>query len=311
MSKKKIKIDATGRRLGQQGTKAWKKIKQTNIESYEVWMQLAESFQSGRSWAMAEAKTNKPKGSGYNRQMGDWLYEFELTDVDPSDRARLLNYLEHRDEIEAYFTGIELDFKAYHPATLFKKWKAATQPKKPRQPKAETPAFETKPATAPKKWTADDIIDLVEELPVRSQEAVAVELKRIKPEIFETTVKPDASKNPLTGFDAGQIVDFILGLKVSTVKAILHDLVRETVKKPELEADPAPLKSKPVKSKPTGEKAAKSPFEAHCMSNEPGAFERKFAAEHEAKMKAKLKNPTLEWKDLGGTHEAEVKPGTK
>ena len=41
---KKIKIDAAGARLGRQGTKAWNKIKSTHVETYEVWMSLAESF---------------------------------------------------------------------------------------------------------------------------------------------------------------------------------------------------------------------------------------------------------------------------
>jgi hypothetical protein len=185
---KKIKISAAARRLGQQGTKAWKKIKQTHIETYEVWMQLAKSFQSGRTWAMAEAKTNNPKGAAYNQAMGDWLAEFELTDFDPSDRARLLNYLEHRDEIEAYFTAAKVDFKSYHPATLFKKWKRATAAPKP--PKAEGSELE----------------------PLES-------------------APTSASKNPLLDFNAGQIVDFILALKASTVKAIVHDLMRETTNK--------------------------------------------------------------------------------
>ena len=88
---------------------------------------------------MAEAQTNEPRGAAYNQAMGDWLAEYELTDFDASDRARLLNYLENREAIESHFAG-ELDFKAYHPATIFKKWRAATQPKKPRQPKSKSPS---------------------------------------------------------------------------------------------------------------------------------------------------------------------------
>jgi hypothetical protein len=54
------------------------------------------------------------------------------------------------------------------------------------------------------------------------------------------------SKNPLADFDAGQIVDFILGLKASTVRAIMHGLVKETsAPEPDGKANGSPKPPKP------------------------------------------------------------------
>jgi hypothetical protein len=50
-----------------------------------------------------------------------------------------------------------------------------------------------KPAGADVKWTYDSIVDLVERQPKKTQDAVAAELKRIKPELFKAGGKAAAA----------------------------------------------------------------------------------------------------------------------
>jgi hypothetical protein len=151
----KIKITAAQSAIGRRGTAAWRKLQQSVATNYAQWMALGEAFASGRDWAMAAAKTNQPKGAGYNQQMGDWLAEFELTEFDASDRARLLKFMDNRGAIEMWLED-NPKLRLLQPTTIVRKWLAATQPKTPKAATAAKLALPsaTKPQTLEQLFAA-------------------------------------------------------------------------------------------------------------------------------------------------------------
>jgi hypothetical protein len=202
-------------RVARNGTAAWKRLK--TGKSWTDWIQVGEAVLIGREWAMSQAGTNKPEGKGYNTVFSEWLAKYKLDDMHNSDRSRLFSVMDNLPMIEEWRRTLTLTerMKLNHPNAVLRKWKSFIEPDKP---KSGMPTLR------------DSVVDLSEE-----NEALRVELASSKAHVAEleaardgTPASSSGSKNPLVGLDAGQVVDLIKALKASTVRAIVHDLVKET-----------------------------------------------------------------------------------
>jgi hypothetical protein len=96
--------------------------------SYDDWTDIAEALAVGRAEVMAATHTNQPTGKRYAKAMGEWLLARSFHLINEGTRNRLLECLQHRNEIEkwrARLTDTER-FRFNHPDTVLRKWKAAT-----------------------------------------------------------------------------------------------------------------------------------------------------------------------------------------
>jgi hypothetical protein len=202
-------------RVARQGMQAWARLKKG--KSWTDWLQVGEALQVGREWAMHQAGVNKPEGKGYNTAFGEWLTKYKLDDMDKGDRSRLFSVMDNLPAIEEWRQRLTLTEKLAlnHPQAVLRRWKAFIEPGKP---KSDKPTLR------------DGVVSLSEE-----NEALKGERDALKAHVTELEAARDASPapkgNPLKGLDFGRIVDFILDLPSSTVKAVTHDLVRVTTEK--------------------------------------------------------------------------------
>jgi hypothetical protein len=198
-------------RVSRQGTEAWRRLKKD--KNYNDWLKVGEALQVGREWAMHQAGVNKPEGKGYNVAFGEYLMKYKIDDMDQGDRSRLFSVMDNLPAIEEWRRTLTLTerMKLNHPNAVLRKWKAHIEPEKPK---------------SGKPTLRDSVITLEEENAALKAHIDELEAARnAEPAPAEPS---PASKNPLAGFDAGQIVDFIKALTASTIRAIVHDLTKET-----------------------------------------------------------------------------------
>lgn len=65
------------------GKAAWQRIKSNARKSWSDWVLIARALEVGRSEVLKIATASKPVGSKYNFEMGRWLREHDLFDVQP------------------------------------------------------------------------------------------------------------------------------------------------------------------------------------------------------------------------------------
>lgn len=95
---------------------------------WEDWLIIAEALDFGRTKIMGDLYINAPVGRRYESAMAEWLTANGFREIDKGARSRLLECLQHRDEIEqwrALLTDGER-FHFNHPSTVWRKWKGAT-----------------------------------------------------------------------------------------------------------------------------------------------------------------------------------------
>jgi hypothetical protein len=94
--------------------------------TWNDWLAIGEALQHLRAAAMRDAFTNQPVGSAYNEAFGLRLQQHGFDRLDKGDRWRLLECMQHRDEIEAWRSTVPLNKRLQwnHPATVLRRWKA-------------------------------------------------------------------------------------------------------------------------------------------------------------------------------------------
>ena len=103
---------------------------------WEDWIAIAKALQIGRIEVMGAVHTNQPTGKRYEKEMADWLIAHSFHLIDKGARNRLLECLQHGNEIEkwrASLTDAER-FRFNHPDTVLRRWKAATLVPDPNAP---------------------------------------------------------------------------------------------------------------------------------------------------------------------------------
>jgi hypothetical protein len=121
--------------LIQRGREAFERL--ANGRTWDDWIAVGEALLIGRTAAMREAHTNEPKGGRYNEIFGLWLRHYGFDRLDKSDRAKLMEVMNHRAEIEAWRTLLPSNKRMLlnHPTTVLRNWKASTQiPRADRPP---------------------------------------------------------------------------------------------------------------------------------------------------------------------------------
>ncbi|MGJ4899442.1 hypothetical protein ACQR2B_31020 [Bradyrhizobium oligotrophicum] len=99
-------------------------------KTFENWLIIGEAFERGRQWATREARTNVPKGRGYNDAFSRWMKRYEagkLTTIDQAVRYRLGKIMEKRQAVVAWrqtLTSNQLR-EWSHPTTVWRRFEAA------------------------------------------------------------------------------------------------------------------------------------------------------------------------------------------
>ena len=175
-------------RVCRQGKEAWERL--ATDQSWTDWVAVGEALLIGRTQAMAEAETNTPTGRGYNVAFGKWLKKYELGGMDSGDRTRLFEVMDNRLEIEKWRGTLDRThrLKLNHPSTVLRKWKASTQPSKPKDPNKPT--------------LTDANIKLQEELDVSKREIAGLKAHAAELEAARSGAAPEVEGLPVEQLDA-------------------------------------------------------------------------------------------------------------
>jgi len=154
--------DAIGRNM----RAAWLQIKKAQTRMWSQWMTVGEGLMEGRRWAMAQAGVNRPEGKGYNTALSEWLTRYGVSDMDASDRAKLLQLMEERLAIEEWRATLTDHERRTlnNPTLVWRKWNAMTKEKKRRPRTASFSAAEMGRARATVEQQQERIAELEEEL---------------------------------------------------------------------------------------------------------------------------------------------------
>jgi hypothetical protein len=112
-------------------------------QNWICWIDVGKALVLLRQEAMAEAGTNRPEGSAYNRLFGAKVRD-ERLDFDKSDRARLFQVMDNLPAIEAWrATLADNERRRFnHPSTVVRRWKGATKVREPGQRRGSSLAEE-------------------------------------------------------------------------------------------------------------------------------------------------------------------------
>jgi hypothetical protein len=122
-------------RVGRGMMLAWGRVKRAQSRAWGDWMTIGEGLLQGRHWAMQQAGTNRPEGRGYVVAYAEWLKRWKVSDMDKSDRAKLLQLMEERPAVEEWRATLT-DYERRNlnnPITVWRRWTADTRVKKPKK----------------------------------------------------------------------------------------------------------------------------------------------------------------------------------
>jgi hypothetical protein len=102
-------------------------------KTWEHWLDIGETLQSGREWATAESGANSNASPAWKKAFARWLAETGFDKIDKASRSFLASCLEHRDEIELWRGTLTESERMTlnHPCAVWRKWRAKTQVPKP------------------------------------------------------------------------------------------------------------------------------------------------------------------------------------
>jgi hypothetical protein len=126
------------------GQQAWARLR--DHSTWQDWKAVGAAHVIGRVTAMRDGHTNKPRGRSYCAAFNAWAKKFGFADLDKGDRARLFNVTDHLAAIEAWLAELPLTerLRLNHPASIWRRWKAATAEPKPDAEKKSSPFEELK-----------------------------------------------------------------------------------------------------------------------------------------------------------------------
>lgn len=91
---------------------------------WDGWVRIGRALLLGRHQAMAEAQTNDPIGKRYNHAFGRWLRDNDFADMDKSDRSRLMDCLDHLEDIRKWRSTLTTNQRQQwnHPTTVWRRY---------------------------------------------------------------------------------------------------------------------------------------------------------------------------------------------
>ena len=111
------------------GVAAWQRIRDHGRRNFDDWIAVARALQTGRTAVLKAAGTNRPVGSRYNLEMGRWLVDHQLDDINNQERYRALLILENLAAIEAWRAGLDAAQRRTlnHPGSVWAHWRRSTK----------------------------------------------------------------------------------------------------------------------------------------------------------------------------------------
>jgi hypothetical protein len=135
------------------GQEAWYRLR--GGSSWSDWVAVGTAHVIGRTTAMRNGRTNKPKGRSYNAAFSAWQKKFSFEGLDKGDRFRLFDVMDHLKEIDGWLKKLPESerLRLNHPSSVWRRWKAATA----------APKSDTEPKTSPYKKLQAEHMALIEE----------------------------------------------------------------------------------------------------------------------------------------------------
>jgi len=110
------------------GRAAWARIRDHGRKNFDDWIAVGRALVIGRTEAMQKAQANRPIGTTYNRLMGEWLKQHDLSDVCAQERYGLLKIIEHLDAVTAWRDGLpESQRRRHNHPSLWHVFRRATK----------------------------------------------------------------------------------------------------------------------------------------------------------------------------------------
>jgi hypothetical protein len=125
------------------------------IQPGKTWKKVGAALVVGRAEAMRDGHVNKPRGRSYNAAINAFLKKFGFDGLDSGDRSRLLDVMDHQNEIEAWLDKLPLKerLRLNHPNAVLRRWKATTT----------APKTDAEPKASPMQKLKDELVATIEE----------------------------------------------------------------------------------------------------------------------------------------------------
>ena len=109
-----------------EGRAAWRRLR--SRASFGDWVAVGRALLHGRAVAMAEAKTNRPVGTAFNRAMGAWLDANGFREISAQERGRAVELASNLPAVSAWISSLPAAKarRMNHPHGVLMSWRAAT-----------------------------------------------------------------------------------------------------------------------------------------------------------------------------------------
>jgi hypothetical protein len=134
--------------IHRQAAEAWVRLERG--QTFADWLAVGASLEAERAEAMREAHVNQPRGKGYCVAFGRLVARRPFAKLEQTTRARLLEVMEHRAEIESWLATLPLSkrLQLNHPHSVLRAWNAASNVADSNDPRPPSPVAKLKESIA-------------------------------------------------------------------------------------------------------------------------------------------------------------------
>ena len=146
------------------GRAAWERLKSAARNSWPNWKDVGHGLKELRALAMRTANADRPRGKRYNQMFGNFLQVHGFDEIDPADRAKLLQIMDQLPELEAFIASKYARGQLNHPSAVWRAWKCPDRGGKFREEQGIEPQPRGVSASAERVEESDNEARLQREL---------------------------------------------------------------------------------------------------------------------------------------------------
>jgi hypothetical protein len=145
------------------GQEAWRRLQDNS--TWQDWKEVGAAHVIGRTTALRDAHTNKPKGRSYNAAFSAWQKKFGFEVLDKGDRSRLFEVMDHIKGIDDWLQKLTATerLRLNHPSSIWRRWKAATA----------APKVDGEPKISPMQKVKDELVKAIRSAIATSARSIA------------------------------------------------------------------------------------------------------------------------------------------
>src|ERR1700730_4411959 len=126
-------FDERGHRMMFEAGKAWERVKAGQVRLWSEWTTvIGPGLMEARTEAMSIAKTNTPRGGGYNTVMSSLLAGYRLHDMSETARAHILKIMTNLADVEEWRAKQKNPGDLNHPSRVWLKYSQQARNVEPR-----------------------------------------------------------------------------------------------------------------------------------------------------------------------------------